>query len=349
MVIPMTETALAIVHDSVQPYRRPLFDALNEKYETGFFLGDQQTAPADYRTQGWDGDTLIRALRGGAFDVVIAPEYIQSAAWKTYLGARLGRTPVIQWTERWDTPAWTWRTRLASLGLLRIVDKTVEAYIVPGTAHARFVAQNSARNVDEIHIAPNTTHFSISESEISTNPDTPPTVLYFGQVIPRKGIDVLVEAMGDIEQEVELMICGGGDEDFRRSLKQRAKELDVSLTMEGWVPEEDVADLYSQADIYAILSREDPAPISVVEAMQAQTPVVVSESVGCAEDLVRGKGTGYVVPTESQQSTTAALKRLLDPQRREKMSERARQMGTTIATTERMIETFDDAIVSVEG
>ena len=338
-------TKVALVHDSVQKYRRPLFDVINDEYDTTFFLGDQRTAPDEYQTQSWNALNIIRSLRNSDYDVVIAPEYTQRAAWWAFIGGRINDTPIIQWTEIWNKPEWDFPTRTAASILLRTANKFVNGYVVPGNPHARWIIKNTLRGVNEIKIAPNATHIS-SKGFREKDDSTPPKILYFGQVIPRKGVDILVEAVGEIEQEVELIICGGGDDEYRETLNEKAKNLGVPLDMREWIPDAEVMGVYQEGDIYAILSRADPAPISVVEAMQAGNPVVASKTVGCAEDLIRGKGSGYVVPPESPEATSKALTKLLDPRRRRKMGKRAYKIATNVATTERMFEVFDDAITS---
>ncbi|MGC9270947.1 glycoside hydrolase family 99-like domain-containing protein [Acidiphilium sp.] len=60
--------------------------------------------------------------------------------------------------------------------------------------------------------------------------------------------------------------------------------------------DDDVATAYAGADLYALTSREDPLPTTVIEAMAAGLPTIAFEGAGGIPDLLRATATGNVVP-----------------------------------------------------
>ena len=55
------------------------------------------------------------------------------------------------------------------------------------------------------------------------------------------------------------------------------------VTFTGYIPDEDLVRLYNMADVYVLPSVSEPFGITVLEAMAARTPVIVSKTSGVSE------------------------------------------------------------------
>ena len=86
---------------------------------------------------------------------------------------------------------------------------------------------------------------------------------------------------------------------------------------------QDDTDLFfAGADVFALTSREDPFPTTVMEALEVATPVIGFAGAGGAETLIN-KGCGCIVPMEDAGALASAFIELLnDP-------ERAKGLGKT--------------------
>lgn len=148
---------------------------------------------------------------------------------------------------------------------------------------------------------------------IPRRPTTPPVVLTVGRVCEQKAPERFAELAlkAEIhEMGARFVWVGGGDEQGQALLRGAGVEVT------GWLPPEEVRTQLSHATIYVQTSRWEGMPLSVVQAMAAGLPCVVTDVVG-NRDAVRHGRTGLVA------SDTAALYPLI-MHLLEQPSERAR-------------------------
>lgn len=117
----------------------------------------------------------------------------------------------------------------------------------------------------------------------------PGTILYAGQLVARKRVDVLIRAAAMIAgggSKVRLDIYGDGP--ARRSLEALARELAAPVTFSGRIPHRDLLDRMGRCMIYAQASELEGHPKTVLEAMAAGTPVLVANSPGLMDVVTHG-------------------------------------------------------------
>jgi glycosyltransferase involved in cell wall biosynthesis len=146
-------------------------------------------------------------------------------------------------------------------------------------------------------------------------------VLSVARLVPEKGIDDLVRALaGAGDARLRLVVAGDGPQ--RQALVELAAGLGVRLTVLGHVAEAELAQLYVDADVFALLSRHEPWGVAVNEAAASGLPLLLSDHVGAAADLLADGRNGFLVPAGDVQEAAAALNRLAaDPAR-------LRELGT---------------------
>ncbi len=147
-----------------------------------------------------------------------------------------------------------------------------------------------------------------------------PLVLSLSRLVPRKGMDVLIEAGARLAGRHEgLQIAIGGSGRDRERLERLARSTGAPVTFIGRVPEDDLAAVYGSADVYAMLCRnrwagleQEGFGIVFLEAAAAGVPQVAGNSGGAAEAVAHGE-TGFVVddPTDVG-AVVVALETLLD-------------------------------------
>lgn len=137
-------------------------------------------------------------------------------------------------------------------------------------------------------------------------------VLYLGRLEPHKGIEDLLQAHALIapsRPDLCLLIVGDGS---MRAHVEAAAAASVSIVYAGRLSGNDVWDAYCAADVFILPSRDEPWGLVVNEAMAAGLPVIVSDRVGCADDIVRESVTGLVAPAEAPELLANAMARLVD-------------------------------------
>jgi glycosyltransferase involved in cell wall biosynthesis len=119
-------------------------------------------------------------------------------------------------------------------------------------------------------------------------------VLYFGRISWKKRIDVLIDALAQLP-EARLAIAGNDDEGLTPKLRERARFAGVGdrVTFAGAIDPAAKWELLAGAAVLALPSISENFGNVVLEAMMTETPVVLSEGVGLAED-VRNAGAGIV-------------------------------------------------------
>ena len=163
---------------------------------------------------------------------------------------------------------------------------------------------------------------------------------------PPKGVDLVLDAFigwhrsGGRARKADgaladshLVIMGTGSQEtlLRRRIEDAGMQRYVHLA--GYEPH--AAAFFRRADVVVQASRQDALPLTIVEAMAAGVPAVVSDAGGLPE-LVQDGVTGLVVPAGEIRPLEKALGELLEnPQKRAEMGRAARQRYERVFTVER--------------
>ncbi|SFC73197.1 glycosyltransferase family 4 protein [Tropicimonas isoalkanivorans] len=161
-------------------------------------------------------------------------------------------------------------------------------------------------------------------------PAEPPLILSVGILHPRKGHNVLIDALDRIRQlEWRAVIVGNAwDPDFAVALERQIDQLDLGgrVRLAGKVPAEELQDLYQTAAIFALATRYEGYGIVFDEALSHGLPIV-SCRTGAVPDTVPSSS-GMLVPADDPDAFAAALARLLqDRDLRATLAEAALRAG----------------------
>ena len=147
-------------------------------------------------------------------------------------------------------------------------------------------------------------------------------LLFVGDIVMDKGIEVLLDAYARLEDEIPLVLIG-------RTKPNRSLSLSSNTYLfESW-PYEAVLGAWQRCTLALIPSIwPDPCPTVALEAMSMGKPIIGSR-IGGLTDIVVDNETGLLVtPGDSHELQTAIHCLLKDPQRCERMGTRARQWVT---------------------
>jgi glycosyltransferase involved in cell wall biosynthesis len=171
---------------------------------------------------------------------------------------------------------------------------------------------------------------------------TGPVLISVGLLIPRKGHELVIEALTRLPS-AQLLICGEGP--MRSELEQRARTLGVAdrVRFLGRVGHEELRRYYSAADILVLASYREGWPNVLLEAMACGTPVVAN-AVGAVPDFVNHPHAGRIVHERTPAAIAAAIRTLLDdPPSRRDVRSYASQFSWD-ETTRGLLTLFRDAV-----
>ena len=136
-------------------------------------------------------------------------------------------------------------------------------------------------------------------------------ILYAGQIIRGKGVDVLLESLALLTVPFECIILGDGSHRPYCEALSRKLGLQDRVSFKGFVPQEALKEYYRECTAVA-LSSVWPEPVATIglEVMRYGLPVVGFDSGGI-RDWLRDGINGYLVPWMDRPRFAQALERLL--------------------------------------
>lgn len=178
-------------------------------------------------------------------------------------------------------------------------------------------------------------------------PDGVFAVVNAGRFIHDKGQDLLMLGLGrtpgDAASGVHLYLIGDPDTEFGAILRQRVqivRDIDVPLGnrihLLGY--RKDVQRILPAFDAYALASRREALPLSLVEAFAARLPVVAT-TVGGVPEIVLHEQTGLQVPSDDANALGDAIARLhADPALASTLAQAGRRQFEQHLTADHMVE-----------
>ncbi|HYE32730.1 MAG TPA: glycosyltransferase family 4 protein [Methylomirabilota bacterium] len=168
-------------------------------------------------------------------------------------------------------------------------------------------------------------------------------IIYAGQIIRGKGVDVLLRALAEVKTKFECIILGDGN--HKAECERLAAQLKLTdrVQFKGFVPQDELKSYYRDCSLIAI-SSVWPEPIATIgiEVMRYALPVVAFDAGGIKDWLQDGHN-GFLVPWMDHKTYAQRIDTLLNDK------ELARQMGERgLALANREYD-FDSYIVNLEG
>lgn len=183
------------------------------------------------------------------------------------------------------------------------------------------------------------------------------TVVSVSRLVPRKGMDTLVQAAAILAAEGrDLQVAIAGDGRERRRLSRLALRAGAPVSFLGRLSDDDVTALIGCADVFAMLCRtrwrgleQEGFGIVFLEAAAAGVPQVAGRSGGAHEAVSDGE-TGIVLDPATPEAAAEAIGTLLDDgERRSRMGAAARQRAEAAFSYDQLADRLRAAIDEMAG
>ncbi|WP_281637376.1 glycosyltransferase family 4 protein [Flavobacterium marginilacus] len=177
--------------------------------------------------------------------------------------------------------------------------------IVSGQPHARLVHHLGFNGKIKISKGVGVLDFDY-EPIVKNRPEKVTEFLYVGRVSVEKGIDLLLtffernvnlrlNIVGSIEDEKYLNLIAAND----------------NITYHGYKNRDELKKIYSVNEVFILASRTEPWGLVIEEALYHGLPLIVSNNVGCSEDLVKLYNTGEVFVVDDLIDLTEKIEKII--------------------------------------
>ncbi len=141
----------------------------------------------------------------------------------------------------------------------------------------------------------------LPELRIQKNQNAVFTILFLSRIHPKKGIELLMEAISLLDINICLEIAGIGEKPYIQTLNKKAKELGIENKTKwlGWKDRTEKFEILMQADLFALTSYNENFANVVVESLHVGTPVLLSAEVGLSR-FVSEQALGWVCELQVQ-------------------------------------------------
>jgi glycosyltransferase involved in cell wall biosynthesis len=245
---------------------------------------------------------FIRILSTFHIDTVCAAGYGRAAYLLIAVYARLSNRKVIMFAE-------SWYASRAGIDVLKSLffKWCYHRFLVSGIrAKEHFTNRLKIKdeNVMIGYSVVDNDHFALPVDSKTT--DHKKILLCVARFSPEKNLELLIRAFikSELSQKGwELQLIGGGP--LQNALSEQIMNQPIQLI--NWRPYEEIPKFYHGASAFVLPSSFEPWGLVVNEAMAASLPVILSERVGCLEDLLVPNENGWSFNGENENALIQVL------------------------------------------
>ena len=283
---------------------------------------------------------IAAAIRRGRYDALIVHGYAHATEWLAFLSAGKNRTPILlrgESTLVGQRAPWVAAAKRLALGALL---RRIHGALAIGTLNRDFYRAYGVPEerifwvpyaVDNDRFRADADRWQSSRAQLRQTlglPPDVPVVLYVGKLIERKRPLDLLDAYARVAADHPAAVVFVGEGAERPRLDAAIARHGLSrISITGFVNQGEIARYYAAADALVLPSSHEPWGLVLNEGMCFGLPVVASDAVGAAPDLVRADDNGFVYPVGDVSALAHVLRRLLTDQAlRARMGARSREI-----------------------
>lgn len=322
------------MHNSLPEYRVAFWRRLSELCDLDLCITHPELESKDYGFNFEHGGLSVIAGDGSnidpaGYDVVVLPpsDSVKDLRIADRVIGLCGQAgiPTVFWSEAWMPQSGSWSVKRAVKRMLKRaasqrVATRVSCCVVPGTLAEGYLRDLGADDICRVVDAAEVGEIVPQKAQEvrASLPEGKKILLYFGRLKKFKGTAALADAFREICQrrdDIFMLVCGDGEcrEELAATLREGCPE--GSWRMEGKVDPRWRASYYSVANAFVLPSCMHDGQIeiwglSVNESLEAGVPVIATDAVGAAYDMV-DESVGAVVPQGDSSALAVAIEDVL--------------------------------------
>jgi glycosyltransferase involved in cell wall biosynthesis len=240
--------------------------------------------------------------------------------------------------------------------LNRLLTRITDAFIGVAVPHGKHLLEVERFPAEKVFVIPNgidTDRFRPQTPDESLRAElglapTDRAVAIVAALRPEKNHAMLLEAIAQVRRklpEAALLVVGEGPE--RSSIERRAKELGIADAVRMLGNRSDVPAVLATADVFALSSHMEANPVSILEALACEIPVVAPR-VGSIPETVLENETGYLVDAGNAAMMAEKIQSLLsDESVRERMGKSGRRLVVNHWSLDKMVKGYEQLIAAI--
>ena len=250
---------------------------------------------------------LLLELHRSRYDVVVIQGYSTASDWLALLISKVRGIKVIWRGEVTDRRGITSWKSIVNTILIKLYLGLCDKILYSCSGNYKYLSKyvRKEKDLSFFPCAVDNEYYSAKYRECKINREALRTelgigandvvIMTSGRLIERKKpMDLVkaVKAMDNIENIVLLFVGGGPQE---KNINNACTENNIRVKTTGFVNQDETTKYYSIGDIYVQLSKYDPSPKAINEAMNFALPIVATKEIGTSKDLVENGFNGYLI------------------------------------------------------
>ena len=174
-------------------------------------------------------------------------------------------------------------------------------FIVSNTPDVEFFVSNSDRARTKRH-----------EARTALGLDNRRIGIFVGRFVAAKGVETLLKAAALLPPESRPQLFLVGDGPLKADYEEIIKAHNLPVRIVGFQQKVQLPELYAAADFFVLPSLSEPWGVVVNEAMACGLPVLLSDQVGAAYDLLQEGRNGFMIPAGNVEAWRKGLERIMN-------------------------------------
>ena len=241
--------------------------------------------------------------------------------------------------------------------LNRMLTRITDGFIAVAQQHAEYQVEQEKFPKEKVFLIPNgidTDKFVFSPKSrqqwrVHLGIDAEaPVVGIVAALRPEKNHDLFLESARLVSSQLtqaQFVIAGDGPE--RQRLEALAREKGIEDRVHFIGSTQDVVGVLSMVDMFGLSSHNEASPVSIMEALSCQRPVVATDVGSIDESVLQGK-TGFLVPRDDAQAMSERWLEILgDPSLAQQLGQQGREHIIANSSLDSMTEGYASLVEDI--